>query len=65
MYGPVIIAGAAISLLMQTTLGSCKEIRRNALYIFLAIPSAATFAALLFGVAEMNNTWYNSRYHHC
>jgi hypothetical protein len=62
MYGPIIIAGAAISLLMQTTLGPYKQIRRNALYIFLAIPSAATFAALLFGVAEMNNTWYNSRF---
>jgi hypothetical protein len=57
MYGPIIMVGAAISLLMQTTLG-----RLNAVYVFLAIPSAATFAALLLGVAEMNDTWYNSRF---
>ena len=39
-----------------------EDHKRELIYSFLAIPSAANLLTLLFGIGEMNMWWYNSRF---
>lgn len=39
-----------------------EDHKRELIYSFLAIPSAANLLTLLFGIGEMNLWWYNSRF---
>ena len=62
-YGPFILVGAAGGYFVQRRLRISKEDhKRELIYSFLAIPSAANLLTLLFGIGEMNLWWYNSRF---
>jgi hypothetical protein len=62
-YGPFILLGAAVGYFFQRRLRIRKEDRRRDLiYSFLAIPPAANLLTLLFGIGEMSQWWYNSRF---
>lgn len=62
-YGPFILVGAASGYFVQRRLRIRKEDhKRELIYSFLAIPSAANLLTLLFGIGEMNLWWYNSRF---
>jgi hypothetical protein len=62
-YGPFILLGAAGGYVVQRRLRIRKEDhRRDLIYSFLAIPSAASLLTLLIGIGEMNFWWYNSRF---
>lgn len=63
MYGPIIMAAAIIGYLFHKRSGPKEEIKkRDITYLFLALPSIATLLALVFGIGEMNQLWFNSRF---
>jgi hypothetical protein len=62
-FGPVMTAGAIVGYAVHRKFASKEEVRRrDLLYVFLAVPSITNFLALLVGLGEMNEWWFNSRF---
>lgn len=62
-FGPAMTAGAILGYAVHKKSAQMEDVlRRDLLYLFLAIPFIITFSALLFGLGEMNRWWFNSRF---
>jgi hypothetical protein len=62
-FGPVALAGATFGYIIHKKFGSKVQVRkRDTIYLFLAIPSFFSFLTLVFGIGEMNYSWFNSRF---
>jgi hypothetical protein len=62
-FGPVVVTGAIIGYMIHRRCApKANAWRRELIYLFLAVPSTTSFLTLLFGIGEMNQWWYNSRF---
>jgi hypothetical protein len=62
-FGPSAIAGAVVGYTIHRKYVQKEEVLgRELTYLFLSIPSITSFLTLLFGIGEMNQWWYNSRF---
>jgi hypothetical protein len=62
-FGPLVVTGAIIGYIIHRRCAPKENAwRRELIYLFLAVPSITSFLTMLFGIGEMNQWWYNSRF---
>jgi hypothetical protein len=61
-FGPAMTTGAVVGYAVHRKASKEEVRRRDLLYVFLAVPSITNFLALLVGLGEMNEWWFNSRF---
>ena len=62
-FGPAMTLGAIVGYALHRKSALKAERRgRGLLFVFLAVPSITILLALLIGIGEMNERWFNSRF---
>jgi len=61
MYGPVLLVLALIGYIKHLKENNGRK-KRTIFYAFLSLPPFFTILMLLFGIGEMNQWWFNSRF---